>query len=72
MEPDLGVLLQPALVVLVRVEIVKEDVKLAIRVDGNKAPPVQVPFVALPLTRSFTIVARYGEVVIPLFRFFAI
>src|SRR4029079_18242295 len=37
MEPDLGVFLQPALVLLMRVEIVEDDVKLAIRVDGNEA-----------------------------------
>src|SRR5271169_383090 len=37
MEMDFGVFLEPALVLLMRVEIVEDDVKLAIREGGNDA-----------------------------------
>src|SRR5262245_2131322 len=37
MEPHLRVFLQPALVLLMRVQIVEDDVKLTIRVHGNEA-----------------------------------
>src|SRR6476620_11158629 len=37
MEEDLGVFLEPALVLLVRIEIVEDDVKRAIREGGNEA-----------------------------------
>src|SRR6202011_1556862 len=37
MEPHVGVFLEPALVLLMRVEIVEDDVKLAIREGGNEA-----------------------------------
>src|SRR5689334_22519229 len=37
MEVDLGVFLEPTLVLLVRIEIVEDDVKRAIREGGNEA-----------------------------------
>jgi hypothetical protein len=37
MEADGGVFLEPALVLLMRVEIVEDDVKLTIREGGNEA-----------------------------------
>ena len=37
MEVDVGVFLEPALVLLVRVEIIDDDVKLATREGGNDA-----------------------------------
>src|SRR6185369_5872696 len=37
MEEDLGVFLEPALVLLVRIEIVEDDVKRTIREGGNQA-----------------------------------
>src|SRR5262245_64356678 len=43
MEMDVAVFLEPALVVLVRVEIVDNDVKLATREGGNDAVQVSRP-----------------------------
>ena len=37
MEADGGVFLEPALILLMRVEIVEDDVKLTIREGGNEA-----------------------------------